>query len=133
MLVLASSSITAGALLFGWISAKHCHCSIAERLGLRWPKISAWSMVGLLLGSVPVLLIAVGAVMLIETVLPGDDSVLKLYKNQPNRRAASNVIVNAVRMVNRGRRLVRSEVMLIANRPVGKRLTRATLPRNTFA
>ena len=84
MLVLSSSSIAAAAFLFGWISAKHQRCSIIDRLGLRWPTISTPSIVGLLLGSVPVLLIAVGAVMLIEKVLPGDESILKLYQNITN-------------------------------------------------
>lgn len=81
MLVLSSSSIAAAALLFGWVSANHCGRSVTDRLGLRLPKLSAPSMFSLLLGSIPVLLVSVGVVLLIERVLPGDESVLQLYKN----------------------------------------------------
>jgi membrane protease YdiL (CAAX protease family) len=96
MLVLSASSIIAGAFLFGWISAKHCHSSIVERLGLRWPKISTMSLVSLLLGSIPVLLVSVGVVILINAVLPGDESVLMLYKNITNGWAIVFIVLIGV-------------------------------------
>ncbi len=96
MIILSGFSITTGALLFGWISAKHSHSSVVERLGLRWPPISTLSLVGFLLGSVPVLLASVGVVILIERVIPGDESVLALYKNMTNGWAVVFIILIGV-------------------------------------
>ena len=96
MLVLSASSIIAAAFLFGWVSAKHQGCSVSERLGLRWPTISTLSLLSLMLGSIPVLLVSVGVVMLIEKVLPGDQSVLMLYKNITNGWAIVFIIVIGV-------------------------------------
>ncbi len=96
LLTLSGSSIVVGALLFGWISAKHSRCSVSERLGLRWPALSTFSFVNLLLGSIPVLLVSVGVVILIETVVPGDDSMLSLYKNMTNGWAVIFIILIGV-------------------------------------
>ena len=78
MIVLSGLSSAVGTLVFGWISARQRGCSVGERLGLRWPPISPFSLACFLLGSIPVLLVSVGVVAAIETVLPGDESVLML-------------------------------------------------------
>jgi membrane protease YdiL (CAAX protease family) len=96
MIVLSGLSITAGAFLFGWISARHQRCSLGERLGLRWPTISPFSLACFLLGSVPVLLVSVGVVVAIETVVAGDESVLMLYKNMTNGWAIVFIILIGV-------------------------------------
>jgi membrane protease YdiL (CAAX protease family) len=93
MLLVSGLSIAAGAVLFGWISAKHCGETLTQRLGLRWPNISNSSLVCFLLGSIPVLLLSVGVVMLIEKVIPGDQSVLALYKNMTNGWAIVFIIL----------------------------------------
>ena len=80
-IALAGLAMTAGALLFGWISAKYANCSVRERLGMRWPPISTFTLVTILLGSIPVLLVSIGAVYLVNLVLPGDESLLVIYKN----------------------------------------------------
>ena len=95
MIVLSGLSITGGAIVFGWI-ARNEHCSIVERLGLRWPTISPLLLACLLLGSVPVLLVSVGIVVAIETVIPGDESVLLLYKNMTNGWAVVFIVLIGV-------------------------------------
>ncbi len=64
-----------------YFSAKHHKQSIALRLGLHRPSLpwSVWTL--LLLGSVFVFHIAVGLVWLVEQVIPGDGSLLRLYEN----------------------------------------------------
>lgn len=80
LLMVSGLSIVAGAFLFGWISARNRNVSVVDRLGLRWPSVSPTSMGMLLLGSVPVLLVSVGVVLLIEKVIPADQSFVKLYQ-----------------------------------------------------
>lgn len=83
-IILSGLGTTTGALLFGRFSAKHASCPLRERLGMRWPPISALSLVVFLLGSIPVLLVSLGAVYLVSLVLSGDESLLATYKNMPN-------------------------------------------------
>lgn len=96
LLVLAGVSMIGGALLFGWVSARNSDCSLTDRLGLAWPSISAPSWFALLLGSVPVLLVAVGAVILIGRVLPADESLLMLYENISDRWAIVFIVTIGV-------------------------------------
>ncbi len=80
-LVISGLPLTVIAIVAGYFSAKHHKQSIALRLGLHRPSLpwSAWIL--LLLGSVFVFHIAVGLVWLVEQVIPGDDSFLRLYEN----------------------------------------------------
>src|SRR6056297_2232283 len=80
-LVISGLPLTVVAIVAGYFSAKHHKQSIALRLGLHRPYLpwSVWTL--LLLGSVFVFHIAVGLVWLVEQVIPGDDSLLRLYEN----------------------------------------------------
>ena len=80
-LVISGLPLTLIAIVAGYFSAKHHKQSIALRLGLHRPSLpwSAWIL--LLLGSVFVFHIAVGLVWLVEQVIPGDGSFLRLYEN----------------------------------------------------
>ncbi|MCH2183063.1 MAG: CPBP family intramembrane metalloprotease [Mariniblastus sp.] len=68
-----------GALLFGRLSARRAGCSLADRLGLRWPSFSVFSLVGFLLGSVPVLMLSLVAVYLVTLLLPPITGLSLLY------------------------------------------------------
>jgi membrane protease YdiL (CAAX protease family) len=80
-LVISGLPLAVVALVAGYVSAKHHKQSMALRLGLHRPSLpwSVWTL--LLLGSVFVFHIAVGLVWLVEQVIPGDDSLLRLYEN----------------------------------------------------
>lgn len=80
-IALAGLAMTAGALLFGWVSARYANCSVRERLGMGWPPISTFSLLTFLLGSVPVFLVSIVAVYLVALVFPADDSLSSLYNN----------------------------------------------------
>ena len=95
-IALSGLGTTAGALLFGWISAKHANCSVGERLGMRWPEISTFSLLTFLLGSIPVLLVSIGAVYLVALVFPADDSLLSLYENMTTGWAVVFIITIGV-------------------------------------
>ncbi|QDT13735.1 CPBP family intramembrane glutamic endopeptidase [Planctomycetes bacterium K23_9] len=81
LIVCSGVSMMLGGYWFGSISARHRDCSLTDRLGLTLPQLSTVSWGVLAIGSIPVLLLAVGAVIAIEQVIPGDQSVLALYKN----------------------------------------------------
>ncbi|MGB7343830.1 MAG: CPBP family intramembrane glutamic endopeptidase [Pirellulaceae bacterium] len=81
LLACSGMSMIIGGFLFGRISAKNQRCLLSDRLGLQWPTMPILSWMTLLLGSIPVLLVAVGAVILVEKVIPGDETVLELYRN----------------------------------------------------
>src|SRR6056297_908275 len=80
-LAISGLPLTVIAIVAGYFSAKRHKQSIALRLGLHRPSLpwSSWTL--LLLGSVFVFHIAVGLVWLVEQVIPGDDSLLRLYEN----------------------------------------------------
>ncbi|TWT79974.1 CAAX amino terminal protease self- immunity [Planctomycetes bacterium CA13] len=96
MLCLSGFSMIGFAFLFGRMSAKHRHISTIERLGLQWPTIPLTSFLCLMIGSVPVLLISVGIVMLINMVLPGDETGLALYKDITNGWAVALIVLIGV-------------------------------------
>ncbi len=80
-LVSAFVCMVGGSLLFGWLSARRAGCSLAGRLGVRWPSFSVFSLVGFLLGSVPVLILSLVAVYLVALVITPDTSLLAMYES----------------------------------------------------
>jgi len=78
-LVLSGGSMIAASFLFGWWSAKNRKMAITDRLGLRWPGVPFSLWISLLLGSVPVLLLAVGAVILVEQVIPATNPLCSSF------------------------------------------------------
>lgn len=82
LLLLASgSTLIVSAFVAGRLSARNQGESVRSRLGLHWPKWSPAMYLVMMVGSIPVLLLSVGVVILIEKVIPGDESILKLYQN----------------------------------------------------
>jgi uncharacterized protein len=77
-------------------SARRAGTDIAERLGLRWPSISVFQFVTLMIGSIPVLLLSVWVVVQIERVITADTSALELYKSLTTPWAVLLIIVIGV-------------------------------------
>lgn len=80
LLVASGGTMFVTALVAGRWSAKNQGESLGSRLGLGWPRWSVWNYLAMMVGSIPVLLLSVGVVILIEKVIPGDESILKLYQ-----------------------------------------------------
>ena len=80
-LITTGVCMVGGAVLFGWLSARRTQYSLADRLGVRWPCFSLFSLVGFLLGSVPVFFLSLLAVYLVGLVVPSGGSLEVLYEN----------------------------------------------------
>ena len=84
LLACSGLSMILGGVGFGGVSARNRGCRISDRLGLSSPALSGAAWITLLIGSIPVLLVSVGAVALLEQFIKGDESILKLYENMTN-------------------------------------------------